>query len=106
MKKNICIILLQLPVLCCFSQIQLTVTLCENRVNPIGLDFPQPELSWQFQSATRNTMQTAYEIRVAENSSDVAKGANLLWNTGKVATDKSVHVNYGGASLQSAKKYF
>ena len=106
MKKNICVILLQLSVLCCFSQIQVKETLCENLTNPIGLDITQPQLSWQLQSATRNTMQTAYEIRVAENSSDLAKGKNLLWNTGKVATDKSVHINYGGASLQSAKKYF
>ena len=50
-------------------------------------------------------MQTAYEIRVGENASDLSKNKNLLWNTGKIVTDQSLHVVYKGAELLSAKKY-
>ena len=105
MKKTIVLLLIQLFSIACFSQVQVKQVLCENSVNPIGLDIMQPQLSWQLASATRNTMQTAYEVRVAENSSDLAKAKNLIWNTGKVVTDQSIHINYGGAALHSAKKY-
>ena len=106
MKKCICIMLLQLSVLCSFSQIQVKETLCENQTNPIGLDNIQPELSWQSVSVTRNTMQTAYEIRVGTSVIDLTKNKNLVWNTGKILTDNAVHILYNGITLESAKKYF
>ena len=37
---------------------------------------------------------------------DLVKGKNLVWNTGKVLTDQSVHVPYAGSPLQSEKKYY
>ena len=100
------ILLLQLSVLCYFSQIQIKETLCENRVNPIGLDIPQPALSWQMVSAVRNTMQNAYEVRVAMLVNDLTKGNNLVWKTGKILSNQSVHIAYSGSMLQSAKKYY
>ncbi|MBC7509041.1 MAG: family 78 glycoside hydrolase catalytic domain [Ferruginibacter sp.] len=106
MKKAIALLLIQLFAIACFSQVLVKEVLCENTTNPIGMDISRPQLSWQLQSATRNTMQTAYEIRVAENSSDLAKGKNLSWNTGKVVTDKSVHIIYEGTALKSTKKYY
>ena len=106
MKKPIALLLCQLFIITCFSQVEVKQVLCENSINPIGLDIAQPQLSWQLQSDTRNTNQTAYEIRVAESSSNLVKGKNLLWNTGKIVTDQSIHINYGGAALQSAKNYY
>ncbi len=98
--------LLQLSVVCCFSQIQIKEVLCESRVNPVGLDVSQPELSWQLISAVRNTMQTAYEIKVAESLNDLAKSKNLVWNSGKILSDQSAHLTYAGSVLQSVKKYY
>lgn len=107
MKKAIALLLTQFCfIIGCFSQVQEKNVLCENSINAIGLDIAQPQLSWQLQSATRNTRQTVYEVRLAESGSDVAKGKDFLWNRGKVVTDKSIHINYGGAALHSAKKYF
>jgi alpha-L-rhamnosidase len=90
----------------CSAQVTVTNALCENLINPIGLDIAQPKLSWQLVSSVRNTVQTAYEIRVAEDEADVLKGKNLVWNSGKIATDQSLHVEYAGSKLQSAKKYY
>ncbi len=106
MKKTTTLLLIQLFTIACFSQVQVKQVLCENTTNPIGIDIARPQLSWQLQSAARNTLQTAYEIRVAASSSDVTKGKNLLWNTGKKVTNQSVHINFEGAALQSAKKYY
>jgi alpha-L-rhamnosidase len=106
MKKGISILLLQLFIFCCFSQIQVKETFCETRTNPIGLDISQPTFTWKLASAIRNTVQTAYEIRVSESAVDLAKSKNLVWNSGKILTDQSVHVSYAGSPLQSAKKYY
>jgi alpha-L-rhamnosidase len=81
------------------AQTQVTNLLCENKVNPIGLDATQPEFSWQLVSDKRNVMQTAYEIKVMT-------GKKTIWNSGKVDSDSSVHVLYKGASFQPGEKYF
>ena len=77
---------------------------CENLTNPLGLDTRQPRFSWQLRSDRRNSLQTAYEIRVSDDAATLAKGS--VWNTGKVTSDSSVHVTYTGQPLQSGKRYF
>ncbi|MBO9660749.1 MAG: hypothetical protein J7527_18145, partial [Chitinophagaceae bacterium] len=52
-----------------FSQITVIRPLCENRVNPVGLDNTTPRFSWQLSSPQRNIQQTAYEIVVEMISS-------------------------------------
>ncbi|MCU0390945.1 MAG: glycoside hydrolase family 78 protein [Thermoflexibacter sp.] len=78
--------------------ISLTNLLCENLVNPIGLDVKQPRFTWTLVSSQRNVMQTAYEIKVM-------KGKNTVWSSGKVNSDQSVLVEYQGAPLESNQKY-
>jgi len=79
---------------------QLTVSnlLTENLVDPVGIDALQPRFSWQLISDKRNTIQSAYEIKVMLNKQTV-------WGSGKVISDSSVHVAYKGSALQSGKKY-
>lgn len=70
----------------------------ENLSDPIGLDVLQPRFSWQLENNKRNTVQTAYEIKVTGNG-------QLVWNSGKNNSDSSVHVAYKGPSLQSGQRY-
>ena len=51
------------------------------------------------ESGDRNVMQTAYEIRVFE-------GRKPVWNSGRVESDNSVAVPYGGAALKSGTRYY
>lgn len=81
-----------------FSQVKLQALLTENLTNPIGIDIQQPRFSWQLVSAKRNVAQSAYEIKVVSGKSSV-------WNSGKVTSDQSVHIRYGGTALQSGEKY-
>ena len=76
----------------------------EDLVNPIGIDIPVPRFSWQLESDKRNVMQTAYEIHVSDNMSTLSKAG--IWNSGKVVSDQSVFIAYGGPTLESGKKYF
>ncbi|TMI62694.1 MAG: alpha-L-rhamnosidase [Bacteroidetes bacterium] len=80
------------------AQVTVANLLCENLSNPLGLGIKQPRFSWQLVSDKRNTMQTAYEVKVMQ-------GKTVAWNSGKLMSDQSVFISYGGSALQSGKKY-
>lgn len=79
---------------------------CEYQTNPLGIDVPQPRLSWQMQSDQRGACQTAYQLLAAASESDLTGGRELLWDTGKVETDQSIHVAYEGPTLVSGQRVF
>jgi alpha-L-rhamnosidase len=87
---------------------ELTVSslLCEYQTNPIGIDVLKPRFSWKLNSTGRNILQTAYEIRVSSNASQLQEGKNTLYITGKVKSDQSVFVTYGGPALVSRMRYY
>lgn len=105
MKKHLGI-LLSLFYVTAMAQVQVSGLRCENKINPIGIEMAQPRLSWQIVSNGRNVMQTAYEIRTANNEAALKKGANLTWSSGKVTSDASVHVSYTGGGLKSGEKQY
>ena len=88
------------------AQIQVQGLLVESRVNPLGIDQDIPRFSWQLVSDKRSLVQSAYEIRMAKNTSDLESGTSLDWGTGKVLSEQSVFVPYGGEKLMSGQKYF
>jgi alpha-L-rhamnosidase len=71
---------------------------CEYKVDPIGIDVAQPRLSWQLRSNARGVVQSAYQVQVTRDG-------RTLWDTGRVASDRSVHVPYGGPALESSRRY-
>jgi alpha-L-rhamnosidase len=82
-----------------FGQLKVQNLLTDNLNNPIGIDEVIPKFSWQLESGKRNTMQTAYEIKVVLVKS-------IVWSSGKIQSDESVHIAYNGTPLKSGKKYF
>ena len=62
----------------CSGQVIVKNLRCENRINPLGIDMLNPRFSWQLVSDHRNILQTAYEIRVSDQSGNVN-----FWNSGK-----------------------
>ena len=69
----------------------------EYRENPIGLTDKAPRFSWKIESEEQNTIQTAYEINVTDEKS------NVVWNSGKKASDQSVLISYEGEKLADEK---
>jgi len=107
MKKILFLFLVkQMLSFVCAAQVKVENPLCENLTNPVGLDVLQPRFSWQIISEERSVIQTAYELRVSNNTSSLENGKDLIWSTGKVNSDMSVHVPYTGQALQSGKKYY
>ncbi|HNV29763.1 MAG TPA: family 78 glycoside hydrolase catalytic domain [Cyclobacteriaceae bacterium] len=103
MKKIYLLLLLVSMALVSVSQVTLKNPLIENLRNPLGVDVT-PRFSWQLVSGKRNVMQTAYEIRVSDAITTLSKGN--IWSSGKVNSDQSLFVPYGGKPLESGKKYF
>ncbi len=81
----------------------------EGRVQPLGVDAANPRLSWFSSSLDenlRNKKQSAYQILVASSLEKLNANNGDLWDSGKVMSDESNYVPYGGAPLQSLTRYF
>jgi alpha-L-rhamnosidase len=84
--------------------LQITRLRCEHLENPIGLDIPRPRLGWTLEAGGRGVRQTAYQILVANSPEALAQEQGDLWDSGKVASDQSVDVAYGGRPLASGER--
>ena len=81
-----------------FTVIELT---CEYQTNPLGIEAAKPRLSWKLRGDRRGLRQMAYQIRAAQTADALAEGRDLLWDSGRVESDQSVHVPYIGPALES-----
>lgn len=78
---------------------------CEDLVNPLGIDRPQPRFSWVLAPGARGLAQSAYQVMVTADDPTAEKGeARTLWDSGKVASDQSSFVPFGGAPLTSGTR--
>ncbi|WP_394835568.1 glycoside hydrolase family 78 protein [Pendulispora rubella] len=78
----------------------------EYRVNPLGIDVERPRLDWQLASDALGKRQTAYRIVVASSLEVLARGRGDLWDSGKVVSDETSQISYGGAPLASRQRAF
>lgn len=74
---------------------------CEYRVAPLGIDIARPRLSWELHDRRRGAVQTAYQVLVASSPETLADDRGDLWDSGRVESDRSVHVEYAGRALGS-----
>jgi alpha-L-rhamnosidase len=76
---------------------------CEAQENPLGVDAQPPALSWIVTADGRDQRQGAYRILVATTPERLAADEGDLWDSGKVASDETLHIPYGGAVLASGR---
>ncbi|HKJ67190.1 MAG TPA: alpha-L-rhamnosidase N-terminal domain-containing protein, partial [bacterium] len=79
---------------------------CEYLKNPLGIDIPQPRLSWTVSSNLRGISQSAYRILVADNREFLRDDTGNIWDSGEVSSAQSVNVVYDGEQLQSGDTYY
>ncbi|WP_159951823.1 family 78 glycoside hydrolase catalytic domain [Polaribacter septentrionalilitoris] len=94
---------------CTFSpDVEIKNLKCEYRTNPLGIDNIAPRLSWQLinKDQTRGQKQTAYQILVASSLENLDNNIGDIWDSGKIESNQSVNVEYGGNNLSSAQQYF
>ena len=79
---------------------------CESLTNPLGMDVVQPRLGWVLQDTTRGQKQTAYQVLVAVSRETLDANQGELWDSGKIESDQSIQVPYGGTPLASFQTCF
>lgn len=77
---------------------------CEYQTDPLCIDEPAPRLSWKL--GDRFCRQTAYRVLVATHPNLLKEGKADAWDSGRVDSDRSVHVAYAGRPLQSGVRYY
>jgi alpha-L-rhamnosidase len=80
---------------------QVTNLRCEYRHGPLGIDSPNPRLSWEIRSSRRDVNQAAFRVLVASSESLLKSDRGDLWDSGKTTSDQSIHVEYAGKPLAS-----
>lgn len=79
---------------------------CEYLVNPLGMDTDRPRFSWKISDPRREAHQTAYRILVASTRDFLERYQADLWDSGRVESDETLHVEYAGKPLDSGGFYF
>lgn len=77
----------------------------EYKVNPIGLGVARPRLSWKLTSENKNTYQVAYQI-IASTTQSSQKDQELIWDSGRVSSDRTIHVPFTGPELKSRQRIY
>jgi alpha-L-rhamnosidase len=77
---------------------------CEYLMNPLGVDAVAPRLSWLVNDPRQGARQTAYQIVTAASEAELESAP--LWDSSKVESDQSVHVDYKGPALASRQRVF
>ena len=78
----------------------------EQAENPIGIDSRSPRFSWKIYAQKRNFKQHAYQVCVADSPDKLANDEANVWDSGKVVSEKSILVSFGGAGLKSSEVYY
>lgn len=81
---------------------QIVDPMCERAVRPLGVDVPHPRLCWKLASDEPGQKQTAWRVLVAETESELAAGRGTLWDSGRLADDRT-DVIYQGKALRSSQ---
>ncbi|KAF0190612.1 MAG: alpha-L-rhamnosidase, partial [Bacteroidetes bacterium] len=79
---------------------------CEYMTTPLGIDERKPRLSWAIRSEKHGSMQAAYRILVSSSPEILNENRGDLWDSGKVLSDQSVHIEYEGKPLVPFMRYW
>lgn len=79
---------------------------CTINEKPIAARKMDAFFSWQIISEHRNQLQSAYQIMVAGNPDNLKTSKNIIWDSGKINSDKSALVLSESLELKSAQTYF
>ncbi|WP_035154864.1 alpha-L-rhamnosidase [Cohnella thermotolerans] len=84
------------------KELKLQSLTCEYRTGLLGTDVRIPRFGWKLISEMRGTVQRAYRIQVAGPDANFEEP---LWDSGRVESDRSIHIPYGGPDLRSRTRY-
>jgi len=78
----------------------------EYLVRPLGIAAAAPRFSWEVSDSRYGARQSAYEIEIGTKEEAVNGGHADVWDSGQRASDMTNQVEYEGAALQPASRYW
>ncbi|WP_029904665.1 glycoside hydrolase family 78 protein [Prevotella sp. 10(H)] len=78
---------------------------CEHLTNPLGIDNPNPRLSWMINDPRQGATQNAYQIVVGKDSLEVVNNKGNMWDTGRKNAD-AILATYAGKTLEPFSRYY
>jgi len=88
------------------EELKVAACRCEYKVDPIGIDASRPRMSWRIETPRRAVLQSAYQILAAGSLNELVGVKSLLWDSGKVQSDQSIHVPYAGPDLSPRQRVY
>jgi alpha-L-rhamnosidase len=83
------------------NQLKLVNLTTEYLSDPVGLQTDKPSFGWQFEANIRDQRQTAYQVLVASNLTELKNNKGDIWNSDKIDSDRSFNIQYEGKPLES-----
>ncbi|BCL25843.1 family 78 glycoside hydrolase catalytic domain [Streptomyces aurantiacus] len=71
----------------------------------LGTEVERPRLTWELTADGHGARQSAYHVRVALDEKDLRAGRRAVWDSGRVASDRSVSIAYAGPALRPRTRY-
>lgn len=87
----------------------LTLDNIEEAIEPvqyIEIQSSYPSFSWMVPGEENGTYQTAYHIIVSDSREKALKKEGNVWDSGKMESNQSVSIIYGGQALKPQTNYF
>ncbi|MCQ1061190.1 glycoside hydrolase family 78 protein [Photobacterium sp. ZSDE20] len=79
-----------------------SLLLVEGVVLPLNIHNPTPRFSWRANVA----IQSHYQLQIGLDPQDFESDSSLIWDSGKVASNRSRNVCYQGRPLPAGKRLF
>jgi hypothetical protein len=74
---------------------------CEYLENPLGIDTNLPRFSWEIIDSRRAVRQNVYQVLVASSLEILSNNKGDFWDSERVESDKTVHIEYKANPLES-----
>ena len=78
---------------------------CENQINPTSALTLSPWLKWIFSDPDIGDVQSAYQIIISNNRTDIDNNKGNVWDSGKIISLDS-YMRYIGTNLSEGKIYY
>lgn len=72
--------------------------------NPLALGDLEPRFAWKLNGDAGRALQVAYRVCVAHTEADLARGRDLVWDSGRVESTAGVDIAYAGPQLPSRSR--
>lgn len=89
-----------------YSKTSIVNLTCEYAKTPLGIDVKAPRFGWIINSDDYGFTQTAYQILVADNLTDLSGDKGNVWDSGIIPSSESVAIVYKGEQLKSRQRYY